>query len=97
MNSLVAALTEEELKDRSVVHALAVRNALAQGSYTRFFRLFLEAPKMGAYVMDHFLERERVAALLVMSKASVLSSYMPLFPKADTFRSVAGTSTFRCH
>jgi SAC3 family protein LENG8/THP3 len=29
----------------------------------------MAAPKMGAYIMDHFVERERIAALVTMTKA----------------------------
>ena len=69
LNATLASLTEAETADPSVSHALAVRLAVTQGNYTKLFRLFLAAPKMGAYIMDHFIERERVSALLVMSKA----------------------------
>ena len=69
LNATLAALTEAETADPSVSHALAVRLAVTQGNYTKLFRLFLAAPKMGAYIMDHFVERERVSALVVMSKA----------------------------
>lgn len=69
LNTTLANLTEKETKDESVSHALAVRLAVSQGNYTKFFRLFLAAPKMGAYVMDHFVPRERVSALVTMTKA----------------------------
>jgi hypothetical protein len=54
-----------------VQHALKVQTALATSNYHAFFVLFNEAPNMGAYMMDHFVPRERVAALATMSKASV--------------------------
>ncbi|KAK4046619.1 hypothetical protein OIO90_006489 [Microbotryomycetes sp. JL221] len=69
LNTTLANLTDRETKDESVSHALAVRLAVSQGNYTKFFRLFLAAPKMGAYIMDHFVPRERVAALVTMTKA----------------------------
>jgi hypothetical protein len=72
LNSTLASLTEAETKDASVSHALAVRLAATQGNYTKFFRLFNAAPKMGAYLMDHFVPRERVTALVTMTKACVL-------------------------
>ena len=68
-NSLLATLTDEQREDDSVKHALAVRTAVARSNYRQFFRLFLDAPKMGPYMMDHFLDRERVNALLVITKA----------------------------
>ncbi|BGP17664.1 hypothetical protein JCM10213_004648 [Rhodosporidiobolus nylandii] len=69
LNSTLAELTPDETRDASVAHALAVRLAVSQGNYTKFFRLFNAAPKMGAYVMDHFVARERVTALVTMCKA----------------------------
>ncbi|BGP09390.1 hypothetical protein JCM10049v2_005258 [Rhodotorula toruloides] len=69
LNTTLAELTPEETRDPSVSHALAVRLAVSQGNYTKFFRLFNAAPKMGAYVMDHFVPRERVTALVTMCKA----------------------------
>lgn len=70
-------LTPAQTSDISVCHALNVRQALAQGNYTKFFRLFNSAPKMGAYLMDHFVPRERISALLTMSKACVFPLAAP--------------------
>lgn len=39
------------------------------GNYHALFDLYLNAPNMGGYIMDHFVERERVRALLVISKS----------------------------
>lgn len=69
LNNTLASLKEAETSDTSVAHALAVRQAASQGNYTKFFRLFASAPKMGAYLMDHFVPRERVQALVVMTRA----------------------------
>ena len=52
-------------------HALGVQRALAMGNYHSLFELYLNAPNMGAYIMDHFIDRERVRSLLVMTKAYV--------------------------
>lgn len=43
------------------------------GNYHLFFSLYNTVPNMGGYIMDHFVERERIRALLVMTK-----SYVPL-------------------
>ena len=48
-----------------------MQRALALGNYHAFFELYLNAPNMGAYIMDHFVDRERLRALLVMTKACV--------------------------
>lgn len=69
LNTTLAELTPDEYQNDSVKHALAVRLATSQGNYTKLFRLFVDAPKMGAYVMDHFVNRERVSALVTMSRA----------------------------
>jgi hypothetical protein len=74
INGLIAGITPTERLDESVKHALQVREALANSNYHRFFKLFAAAPKMGAYLMDHFLSRERVAALAIMSRACVAIS-----------------------
>ncbi|KKY13136.1 putative sac3 ganp domain protein [Diplodia seriata] len=53
----------------AVKHALDVRSALALGNYHKFFRLYLDTPNMGAYLMDMFIVRERLAALANICKA----------------------------
>ena len=54
-------------------HALAVQRAQALGNYHKLGDLHLNAPNMGAYIMDHFIDRERVKGLMVVTKA-----YVPL-------------------
>jgi len=39
------------------------------GNYHRFFRLYLDTPNMGAYLMDMFVVRERLAAMSNICKA----------------------------
>lgn len=74
MNDVLADLTPTEKKDEAVRHALDVRSALALGNYHQFFRLYLETPNMGAYLMDMFVVRERLAAL-----ATICRAYVPVF------------------
>ncbi|KAF2091665.1 SAC3/GANP domain protein [Saccharata proteae CBS 121410] len=69
MNDVLADLTPADKKQPAVKHALDVRSALALGNYHRFFRLYLDTPNMGAYLMDMFVTRERLAALANMCKA----------------------------
>ena len=73
LNLYVGQLTPKQRSDPAVQHALAVQRALAMGNYHSLFDLYLNAPNMGAYIMDHFIDRERVRALLVMTKAYVSS------------------------
>ncbi|CDZ97395.1 Leucine permease transcriptional regulator [Phaffia rhodozyma] len=68
-NILLARLTPIQRSPPCVKHALKVQKALATSNYHSFFKLFNEAPNMGAYMMDHFLDRERITALATMSKA----------------------------
>ncbi|KAJ9110000.1 hypothetical protein QFC20_003074 [Naganishia adeliensis] len=65
----IGHLSKVEKETAPVKHALAVQNALATGNYHRFFKLYETAPNMGAYLMDHFVTRERMFALTMMSKA----------------------------
>ncbi|KAI9821227.1 MAG: hypothetical protein M1827_003961 [Pycnora praestabilis] len=72
MNDVLADLTPAEKDEMAVKHALDVRSALALGNYHKFFRLYLETPNMGAYLMDMFVVRERHAAL-----ANICRAYKP--------------------
>jgi len=69
MNDVLADLTPAEKKAPPIKHALDARSALALGNYHRFFQLYLETPNMGAYLMDMFVTRERLAALTNICKA----------------------------
>lgn len=69
LNDAIADLTTAEKEERAIKHALNVRSALALGNYHKFFQLYLDTPNMGAYLMDMFVKRERLAALANMCKA----------------------------
>jgi len=69
LNLFVGQLTARQKADPAVRHALAVQRALAMGNYHSLFELYVTAPNMGAYIMDHFIDRERVKALMIMTKA----------------------------
>ena len=66
MNDVLADLTPEEKKNPAIKHALDTRSALALGNYHRFSQLYLNTPNMGAYLMDMFVGRERLAAVSSM-------------------------------
>ncbi|CAG5146724.1 uncharacterized protein ALTATR162_LOCUS1924 [Alternaria atra] len=71
MNDMLAELTLADKSHEWIKHALDVRSSLALGNYHKFFRLYLEAQNMGAYLMDMFVERERLNALANMSRGYV--------------------------
>lgn len=74
MNDALSELTKADKAERAIKHALDVRSALALGNYHRFFQLYLDTPNMGAYLMDMFVARERLAALTAVCKAYVSHS-----------------------
>lgn len=65
----MVSLSATEKGNESVGHALNVREALASKNYHKLFRLYNAAPNMGGYLMDFFVERERVAACCVICKS----------------------------
>jgi hypothetical protein len=69
LNLFVGQLTPRQKADDAVRHALSVQRAVSMGNYHAFFELYEKAPNMGAYIMDHFVDRERIKALIVITKA----------------------------
>jgi len=69
MNDVLSDLTRTDREQPAVKHALEVRSALASGNYHRFFQLYLDTPNMGGYLMDIFVNRERLAAMASLCKA----------------------------
>ncbi|KAF8557796.1 hypothetical protein OG21DRAFT_1482033 [Imleria badia] len=69
LNLYVGQLTPGQKMDPAVQHALRVQRALSMGNYHALFEMYLNAPNMGAYIMDHFIDRERAKALVIMTKA----------------------------
>lgn len=69
LNLFVGQLTPQQKDNGAVRHALAVQRALAMGNYHKLCQLYIDAPSMGPYIMDHFIDRERVKGLLVMARA----------------------------
>ncbi|CAM1511692.1 Fc.00g092050.m01.CDS01 [Cosmosporella sp. VM-42] len=69
LNDTLADLTAAEKEERAIKHALEVRSSLALGNYHKFFQLYLDTPNMGAYLMDMFVVRERLAALCNVCRA----------------------------
>ena len=79
-------------------HALNVQRALALGNYHRLMRLYEEAPNMSAYIMDHFIPRERARALICITRAYVvltptLPSFLPFTIHMPRFPPLLRTRT----
>jgi hypothetical protein len=89
LNLYVSRLTPSQKSAPAIAHALAVVRALALGNYHSFFSLYATVPNMGAYIMDHFVDRERVRTLIAMSKAYVQLS-MSFIAKELAFDEGAG-------
>uniref|UniRef100_A0A8C8JC00 PCI domain-containing protein n=1 Tax=Oncorhynchus tshawytscha TaxID=74940 RepID=A0A8C8JC00_ONCTS len=61
-------LTAALRADECVSHALSLRAAWALGNFHRFFQLYRRAPRMASYLIDKFVERERMIALRALFK-----------------------------
>lgn len=94
VNALMAELTPAMKAEPPVAHALAVRAAMRTGNYHAFFVLYKDAPNMNAYVMDHFVERERVQALLVLAKSERPSCPLPWIAAELGWASVGDADAF---
>jgi hypothetical protein len=76
MNDMLAELTAADKTQPWIKHALDVRSSLAVGNYHKFFKLYLNTPNMGCYLIDMFIERERLHALANISRGYVCP-YLP--------------------
>ena len=72
LTTALAHLTKEEKEDPAIRHALLIRSAWALSNYHTFFQLYLSAPNMSGYLLDLFVQRERVQALKAMVKSWVV-------------------------
>ena len=64
-------ITSEMVSDPAVAHAMKLRKAWSFGNYKRFFQLYKSTPNCGRHLVDLFIDRERKAALKVITKAYV--------------------------
>ena len=73
MNDMLADLTPADKETPFVRVALQVRSAVASGNYYKFFRLYSEVQNMNMvpYLMDMFVERERLAAMAKICRTCV--------------------------
>ncbi|KAF2673402.1 SAC3/GANP domain protein [Microthyrium microscopicum] len=69
MNNLLAELTPADKEKSAIKHALQVRSAITFSNYHKLFKLYHECPNMGPWLMDMFINRERLRALATICKA----------------------------
>ena len=69
LNATISELTPEQRSDAVIRHALRVRSASASHNYHLLFLLFQRVPNLGQLLIVHFLERERVLALMTLCKS----------------------------
>jgi hypothetical protein len=60
---MLKTFTDEERTAGPVKHALDVVKAYAMGNYSRFFRLYQEAPNKTGSLIDVFIDKIRVLCL----------------------------------
>ncbi|RDD37094.1 Leukocyte receptor cluster member 8-like protein [Trichoplax sp. H2] len=75
ISSVLSLLSDSVKKESVIKYALAVRSAWELSNYHRFFKLYLKAPLMTGYLIDMFVDRERLLALKIICKA-----YRPQIP-----------------
>lgn len=61
--NILQKLTDEDKEEECVLHALQVRKSLSTGNYGRFFKLYNNAPNMGGFLMEIFIEKHRILCL----------------------------------
>ncbi|OQR77174.1 leukocyte receptor cluster member 8-like [Tropilaelaps mercedesae] len=75
MNKTLTSLSAEERSDPVVAHAVKVISAANTDNYSRFFRLYRDAPRMGAYIMEWSVGRLRILAY-----RAILKTFRPGVP-----------------
>jgi hypothetical protein len=64
-----------------------VRQTENDGNYVRFFRLYKEAPNLGPFLMDVFLDKYRVLALRTIAVVHVMGIDLEYLKKIMVFES----------
>ncbi|XP_054717222.1 leukocyte receptor cluster member 8 homolog [Uloborus diversus] len=91
MKNILAELATDEKKDKVVSHALKITKAWSNNNYHRFFRLYLNAPKMSSFIIDWFIERIRKTAL-----KAIIKSFRPNLPVSYIESALAFSSSEDC-
>ncbi|GAN03624.1 SAC3/GANP domain protein [Mucor ambiguus] len=96
INAMLEEMCDVGLQNHAecVQHALMVRSALAKGNYHTFFRLYETAPNMGGYLLDQFVGRKRIDALIMICKAYKMGISLAYVAKELSFDSVKKLTRF---
>ncbi|KAI9305348.1 SAC3/GANP/Nin1/mts3/eIF-3 p25 family-domain-containing protein [Cunninghamella echinulata] len=94
INSLLGEIRKSDYQEGFVEHALNVRSAIATKNYHRFFKLYVDAPNMGGYLMDKFIERERIQALQILCKGYQMGLPLGFVQQELGFESFEDTCKF---
>ena len=61
VNNTMKSLCTEEIS--ALKHALSVRKAMVSGNWSRFFKLYRDAPHMTGALIEVFIDKLRLTAL----------------------------------
>ena len=60
---LLKTIEPAQSEAESVKHALKVRKALGTGNYARFFKLYRDTKDSGKYLIEVFIDKQRILCL----------------------------------
>ena len=93
VNNTMKALTEAELS--GLKHALETRKAMASGNWSRFFKLYRDAPLMTGALIEVFIDKLRLTALQKLSLAFMVTGLnLSFLQRTLAFDSAADATTF---
>ncbi|KAJ3395362.1 hypothetical protein HDU92_006018 [Lobulomyces angularis] len=69
INQILTKLTSHQKAQKNIKHALLVRQSVTHNDYHKFFKLYQNAPDMSVYLLDFFVERQRIIAMKFITKA----------------------------
>uniref|UniRef100_A0A146KJ97 Leukocyte receptor cluster member 8 n=1 Tax=Lygus hesperus TaxID=30085 RepID=A0A146KJ97_LYGHE len=75
LSTRLCSLTKEDKEDECIRHAVDLARAWLVGNHVRIFKLYKSAPKMSSYLIDLFVDRERLAYFKVIMKAYVYKEW----------------------
>jgi SAC3 family protein LENG8/THP3 len=67
-NRMLKTITDDERSEGPVKHALDICKAYNMGNYSRFFRLYEEAPNKTGSLIDVFIDKIRILCLQKMTR-----------------------------